>query len=55
MKRNVGHIAVVVRDYDEAIAFYTKAMGFELIEDTDRAIGSGSRLRWSSAIRRRRE
>jgi catechol 2,3-dioxygenase-like lactoylglutathione lyase family enzyme len=26
--------AIVVRDYDEAIAFYVNAMGFELREDT---------------------
>ena len=26
--------AVVVRDYDEAIAFYTEMLGFDLIEDT---------------------
>jgi catechol 2,3-dioxygenase-like lactoylglutathione lyase family enzyme len=28
------HVALVVRDYDEAIAFYTGMLGFELIEDT---------------------
>ena len=27
-------MALVVRDYDEAIAFYTRKLGFELIEDT---------------------
>ena len=27
-------MALVVRDYDEAIAFYTQKLGFELIEDT---------------------
>jgi catechol 2,3-dioxygenase-like lactoylglutathione lyase family enzyme len=30
-------ISLVVRDYDEAIDFYTKAMRFELIEDTPRS------------------
>ena len=34
MKQHLAHIAVVVRDYDEAIAFYTKVLGFTLIEDT---------------------
>lgn len=34
MKRRIAHIALVVRDYDEAIAFYTEKLGFELIEDT---------------------
>lgn len=32
--------ALVVRDYDEAIAFYTGALGFELVEDTARPGGS---------------
>ena len=27
-------MALVVADYDEAIAFYTKQLGFDLIEDT---------------------
>ena len=34
MKQSVVHVAVVVKDYDEAIDFYTKKLGFELIEDT---------------------
>ena len=28
------HIALVVADYDEAIAWYTKKLGFTLVEDT---------------------
>ena len=28
------HVALVVRDYDEAIDFYTRKLKFELIEDT---------------------
>ena len=34
MQHSLGLIAIVVRDYDEAIAFYTDVLGFELIEDT---------------------
>ena len=34
MKRKIAHITVVVKDYDEAIAFYTQKLGFELLEDT---------------------
>jgi catechol 2,3-dioxygenase-like lactoylglutathione lyase family enzyme len=34
MKQALAHIALVVRDYDEAIAFYTQKLGFELLEDT---------------------
>lgn len=34
MKQNIIHIALVVKDYDEAIAFYVDKLSFELIEDT---------------------
>ncbi len=34
MKQNILHIALVVRDYDEAIKFYTELLDFELLEDT---------------------
>jgi catechol 2,3-dioxygenase-like lactoylglutathione lyase family enzyme len=34
MKQSIIHIALVVRDYDEAIEFYTKKLHFTLIEDT---------------------
>ena len=34
MKQSIVHIALVVRDYDEAIAFYTEQLNFDLIEDT---------------------
>ncbi|MQY03492.1 VOC family protein [Actinomadura macrotermitis] len=30
----LGLVTVVVRDYDEAIAFYRDVLGFELLEDT---------------------
>ncbi len=34
MKQAIVHIALVVRDYDEAIQFYVDKLKFELIEDT---------------------
>lgn len=34
MKQAVVHIALVVRDYDEAIDFYTKKLHFSLVDDT---------------------
>ena len=34
MKQKIAHIALVVRDYDEAIAFYTQKLDFVLLEDT---------------------
>lgn len=38
---HIGLFALVVRDYDEAIAFYTDKVGFDLIEDRD--MGGGKR------------
>jgi catechol 2,3-dioxygenase-like lactoylglutathione lyase family enzyme len=34
MKQSIVHIALVVKDYDEAIAFYTEKLHFTLVEDT---------------------
>lgn len=34
MNQEIIHIALVVKDYDDAIEFYTKKLNFELIEDT---------------------
>jgi len=34
MKQSIIHIALVVKDYDEAIEFYTKKLNFYLVEDT---------------------
>ncbi|GAL20800.1 glyoxalase family protein [Vibrio maritimus] len=34
MKQGIVHIALVVKDYDEAIDFYVNKLQFELIEDT---------------------
>jgi catechol 2,3-dioxygenase-like lactoylglutathione lyase family enzyme len=34
LKQSILHIALVVRDYDEAIEFYTKKLLFTLVEDT---------------------
>ena len=41
MPQTLGHIALVVRNYDEALSFYTEVLGFELIEDSD--LGGGKR------------
>ncbi|WP_205473833.1 VOC family protein [Nocardioides sp. SYSU D00038] len=37
---------VVVRDYDEAIAFYTDVLGFELAEDSPSTTNDGRPKRW---------
>lgn len=34
MTQHLAHIAIVVKDYDEAIKFYVQKLGFTLIEDT---------------------
>ncbi len=34
MKQSIAHIALVVRDYDEAINFYTNKLHFTVLEDT---------------------
>ena len=34
MSQRIAYVSLVVRDYDEAIRFYTRLLGFTLIEDT---------------------
>jgi catechol 2,3-dioxygenase-like lactoylglutathione lyase family enzyme len=41
MSVHLAHLALTVRDYEEAIAFYVMKLGFELLEDTD--LGGGKR------------
>jgi catechol 2,3-dioxygenase-like lactoylglutathione lyase family enzyme len=41
MTQDIGCISLVVRDYDEAIAFYKEKLGFVLVEDT--SMGEGRR------------
>jgi catechol 2,3-dioxygenase-like lactoylglutathione lyase family enzyme len=36
MQQAIAHVALVVRDYDEAIAFYVGLLEFRLLEDTAR-------------------
>jgi catechol 2,3-dioxygenase-like lactoylglutathione lyase family enzyme len=35
VRQSIIHIALVVRDYDEALAFYIGKLGFTLVEDTE--------------------
>lgn len=37
MNQQVVQMMILVRDYDDAIDFYTRALGFELLEDTKRS------------------
>jgi catechol 2,3-dioxygenase-like lactoylglutathione lyase family enzyme len=41
VKQTIANVVLLVRDYDEAIAFYTNALGFQLLED--RILGGGKR------------
>jgi catechol 2,3-dioxygenase-like lactoylglutathione lyase family enzyme len=41
LPQHLALIALLVRDYDEAIAYYRDVLGFELVEDT--AMGAGKR------------
>lgn len=35
MKQHLGLVSLVVRDYDEALAFFVGKLGFVLVEDTE--------------------
>ena len=39
--KSIGQVALVVKDYDDAIAYFTNKLGFILVEDTDQ--GNGKR------------
>lgn len=39
MSPRITQMALLVRDYDEAIRFFTRALGFELLEDSPREGG----------------
>ena len=41
MAQELGYVTLVVRDYDEAIEFFTQVLDFRLLEDT--AVGGGKR------------
>ena len=32
--QTLGHVALVVRDYDEALSFFTRTLNFKIVEDT---------------------
>jgi catechol 2,3-dioxygenase-like lactoylglutathione lyase family enzyme len=42
----LGYVALVVRDYDEAIAFFTEKLGFAVIEDSASKDRQGRDKRW---------
>ena len=46
MAQAIGYVTLVVRNYDEAIAFFTQKLGFELIEDSEASDRLGREKRW---------
>ena len=42
----IEQTALIVRDYDEAIAFFVDALGFELVEDSPARTNDGRPKRW---------
>ncbi len=46
MPQTIAHITLAVRDYDEAIAFFTQTLDFELIEDSPSKDRQGRDKRW---------
>ena len=46
MPQNLGYVTLVVRDYDDAISFFTASLGFDLVEDTPSIDRQGRDKRW---------
>ena len=46
MRQRIAHVSLLVRDYDEAISFFTRALGFELVEDKPSTDREGRHKRW---------
>jgi catechol 2,3-dioxygenase-like lactoylglutathione lyase family enzyme len=43
---HLEHVALIVEDYDAAIAFFVDALGFELVEDSPSLTNDGRPKRW---------
>jgi catechol 2,3-dioxygenase-like lactoylglutathione lyase family enzyme len=46
MPQHIAHVPLLVRDYDEAISFFTRSPRFELIADTPSTDRPGPDKRW---------
>jgi len=46
MPQHIAYVTLLVRDYDEAISFFTRSLGFELIENTPSTDRQGRDKRW---------
>lgn len=46
MPQTLGYVTLLVREYDEVIAFFTQKLGFELVEDSPSKDRLGQEKRW---------
>jgi catechol 2,3-dioxygenase-like lactoylglutathione lyase family enzyme len=46
MAQTLGYVALLVRDYDEALAYFTQSLGFAVTEDTVAKDRQGNDKRW---------
>jgi len=46
MSQALAHVALVVRDYDEAIAYFIEKLGFQVVEDSPSKDRLGRDKRW---------
>lgn len=46
MLQNIGYVALLVRDYDEAIAYFTEKLNFQVLEDSPSTDRNGEPKRW---------
>jgi len=46
MPQSLGYVALLVRDYDEAIAYFTQNLGFHVVEDSPSTDRNGEPKRW---------
>ncbi len=46
MAQTLGYVTLVVREYDEAIAFFTQLLGFQVVEDSAATDRLGRDKRW---------
>ena len=44
--QTIGYVSLVVREYDEAISFFTQVLGFALVEDSTAIDREGNSKRW---------
>src|SRR6185312_13841611 len=46
MTQTLGYVALLVRDYDEALEYFTKSLGFVVVEDSKSKDRYGNEKRW---------